>query len=404
MRYELFISLRYLKAKRKNRFISIITLISVAGVLIGVMALIIVLAVMNGFESDLRNRILGTYAHIQILSEEGEGISNYESIISRLERTEDVLGAAPYVYGQGMLVSGKEDEGVVIKGIVPGEEKKVSKLSENIAHGTFHFPESNSILIGIELARRLGLSLEAEVTLIPPLLVDVPWGKIPKFEIFKISGIFESGMYEYDSSLVYISLSAAQKLFGLGERVSGVEIKLDDIYSAPRVAKKIGEKLVYPLWAKTWMEAHRNLFSALKLEKVTMFIILVLIILVAAFNIASTLIMVVMEKTRDIGILKSMGATRGSIRAIFTLEGLIIGAIGTVLGCLGGFFACKALAEYQFIKLPSDIYYINTLPVQIRAGDFLYISLFALAISLLATIYPAYQASRLKPVEALRYE
>ena len=404
MGYELFIGLRYLKAKRRNRFISIITLISVAGVLIGVMALIIVLAVMNGFESELRSKILGASAHARILSETGQEITDYEKIISQLENMEHILGAAPYIFGQGMLVSGEESQGIVIKGIIPGEENKVSKLSENIAHGAFPFPEANSILVGVELVHRLGLSLEEEVTLIPPLLVDTPFGKIPKFAVFKISGIFESGMYEYDTSWVYIPLAAAQKLFDLGKGVSGVEIKLDNIYSATRVAERIGEKLAYPLGVRTWMQMNRNLFAALRLEKVTMFIILVLIILVAAFNIASTLIMVVVEKTKDIGILKSIGATRGSIRTIFTLEGLIIGALGTILGCLGGFLACRILAKYQFIKLPSDIYYINTLPVQMRVSDFLYISLFALVISFLAAIYPAHQASRLKPVEALRYE
>lgn len=404
MGYELFIGLRYLKAKRKNRFISIITLISVAGVLIGVMTLIIVLAVMNGFESELRSKILGASAHAQILNETGQEITNYEKIISQLENREHIIGAAPYVFGQGMLVSGEESEGIVIKGIIPREERKVSKLSENMAYGSFPFPEPNSILVGVELVHRLGLSLEEEVTLIPPLFVDTPFGKIPKFEVFKISGIFESGMYEYDARWVYIPLSAAQKLFDLGKGISGVEIKLDNIYSATRVAERIEEKLAYPLGVRTWIEMNRNIFAALKLEKVTMFIILVLIILVAAFNIASTLITLVVEKTKDIGILKSLGATRRSIRIIFTLEGLIIGALGTLLGCLGGFLACKILARYQFIKLPSDIYQINTLPVQMQVSDFLYISLFALLISFLAAIYPAHQASRLKPVEALRHE
>jgi lipoprotein-releasing system permease protein len=413
MSYELFIGLRYLKAKRKQTFVSLITIISIAGVMVGVTALIVVLAVMNGFKEDLREKILGVTSHVVISRFDG-AISKYHEVAAEVEEVAGVTAVAPFIYAQVMISSKRAISGAVLRGIEPATAAKVINLPENLRDGSLSElaveGESGSrgapgIILGNELARSLGVVRGEAVTVISPLGRLTPLGQVPRSQTFRVAGIFDSGMYEYDSTLAYVSLWSAQRFLGIGDQVTGIEVRVDDIYEADRVAAAINRSLGgYPYWSRDWMRMNKNLFSALKLEKIVMFIILTLIILVAAFNIVGTLIMVVIEKTRDIAILKSMGATRRSIMKIFMIEGLIIGLVGTLLGLLGGYILCKLLATYQFIELPRDVYYISTLPVKMEPLDVTFIAVAAIVISLVATVYPAWQASRLEPAEAIRYE
>ena len=417
MSYEIFISLRYLKAKRKQAFISLITWISIGGVAVGVTALIVVISVMGGMQEDLRNKILGTNSHVVVLSNEG-AMTKYGEIIKKIEGVPHVVSASPFIFNQVMLTSHSSVSGVAIRGIDPDLEAKVTDLSKRVKEGGLKFlktPQSSElqtpnseliegIVIGKDLARNLAVFLGDIIDVVSPFGRATPMGTTPKVEKFRVVGIFDTGMYEYDSSLALISIPAAQRFFSMGETVTGIEIKVDDIYLADSVADKIHSMLGFPYWTRDWMEMNKNLFSALKLEKFGMFVILTLIIIVAAFNIIGTLIMMVMEKGRDIAILKSMGATDNSIMKIFIMEGLIIGIAGTIIGCIGGYVLCELLDTYHFIKLPSDVYQLDTLPVKMNPIDFLYISLSAIVISFLATIYPSWNASRLDPVEALRYE
>src|SRR3990172_4718235 len=325
MPYELDIGLRYLKARRKQTFISLITWISIAGVTVGVMALIIVLAVMAGFEEDLRNKILGTNSHIVILEPGSHGMAQYQGAIDKVEKVDHVISATPFIYSQAMLTSTGSVSGVVIRGIDPLREARVTNLAENLKEGSLTDLEKNNgvgggVIIGQELARNLGISLGEEITIISPLGKMTPIGMVPRMKKFWVAGIFDSGMYEYDTGLAFISLKNAQNFFNMGDRVTGIEVKVDDIYKADKIANNIQKLLGVPYWVRDWMEMNKNLFSALKLEKVVMFVILTLIVLVAAFNIISTLIMVVMEKGKDIAILKSMGATNKSIMKIFVIE------------------------------------------------------------------------------------
>ena len=417
MSYEFFISLRYLKAKRKQAFISLITWISIGGVAVGVTALIVVISVMGGMQEDLRNKILGTNSHVVVLSNEG-AMTKYGEIIKKIEGVPHVVSASPFIFNQVMLTSHSSVSGVAIRGIDPDLEAKVTDLSKRVKEGGLKFlktPQNSElrtpnseliegIVIGKDLARNLAVFLGDTIDVVSPFGRATPMGTTPKVEKFRVVGIFDTGMYEYDSSLALISIPAAQRFFSMGETVTGIEIKVDDIYLADSVADKIHSMLGFPYWTRDWMEMNKNLFSALKLEKFGMFVILTLIIIVAAFNIIGTLIMMVMEKGRDIAILKSMGATDNSIMKIFIMEGLIIGIAGTIIGCIGGYVLCELLDTYHFIKLPSDVYQLDTLPVKMNPIDFLYISLSAIVISFLATIYPSWNASRLDPVEALRYE
>jgi lipoprotein-releasing system permease protein len=418
MRYEWFIGLRYLKAKRKQTFVSLITVISIAGVTVGVMALIVVLAVMSGFEKTLKEKILGTHAHLVLLKASQEGMDHYEEVAKKVEEIKGVVSAAPFIFNQVMLSSESNVSGVVLKGIDPDRVGKVTELAHNLKAGrlqdlkTVQEGDLPGIILGIELAKHLSVSANETIQVISPLGTMTPMGMVPKMKRFRVKGIFHSGMYEYDNTMAYVSLESAQKFFSMGARVTGIEIKTNDIYQVRGIGKEIRREMGFPFWTKDWMEMNRNLFAALRLEKIAMFIILVLIVLVAAFNIISTLIMVVMEKNKDIAILKSMGAPSKGILKIFIIEGLVIGVLGTFLGAILGLGAAFNLEKitgfvedlFGFKILASDVYYIDKLPSQVNPLDVGLIVITAILISLFATLYPSWRASKLDPAEALRYE
>ena len=409
MSFEYFIGGRYLRAKQKETFISFITMLSIAGVTVGVMALIVVIAVMAGFESDLKNRILGIESHVVIMRHVGP-FSDYHKILSRVVNTKGVEAATPFIYTQIMLRSSSGVSGAVLRGIDPESAGRVIKVLDNSAllkikkmHQGKATGSVPGVILGKELARNLGLGVGDVVYLISSRGMISPMGYLPAMKRFQVAGLFESGMYEYDGSLVYIHFRDAQKILHLEDSVTGIEVRVNDIYNARHISDKIIADVGFPYWARDWMQMNHNLFSALKLEKTVMFIILALIVLVAAFNIASTLIMMVMGKTKDIAILKAMGAMDGSIRKIFIFKGMVIGFMGTTLGVCLGFIMCKLLEKYKFIELPGDVYYISTLPVRLEALDVFIIAVAAMVICFIATLYPARQASKLNPVEAIRY-
>jgi len=420
MPFELLIGLRYLKAKRKSTFISIITFISTAGVMLGVMALIIVLAVMTGFEEDLKEKILGTNAHVVVVRN-GAPMEDYRLVMKKLMGFKGVTAATPFIYNQVMLSSGKNVSGVVLRGIDASTDRLVTGLSKSVVEGTIDRLEPKmgegsdtlpGLLLGKELAKHLNLSVGDKVNVISPMGNITPLGMMPKMKPFRVAGIFNTGMFEYDSTLAYVSLGQAQSFFDLGDTVTGVQLKVEDVYHTGELARSINQTLGTDFYARDWMQMNRNILFALKTEKVVMFIILTLIVLVAAFGIASTLFMVVMEKNRDIAILKSMGATGSSIMKIFVLEGLVIGVIGTVLGVFSGLLIAlnlepiiaviqKVTGQNFFSK---DIYYLDRFPSLVVPSDVVLISVTAVLISFVATLYPAWQASRMLPAEALRYE
>ncbi|KRT73004.1 MAG: LolC/E family lipoprotein releasing system [Deltaproteobacteria bacterium CSP1-8] len=406
---EYFIGLKYLLAKRKQTFISIITAISVSGVAVGVMALIVVLAVMSGFEKELKDRILGATAHVHVTSLEGS-VQDPFALARRVGEMDGVAATSPYIFSQVMISSGTASTGGVLRGVDVATIGKVTRLPRDIRKGRIEDLGNQSakglpgVILGKELAANLGVSTGDLVEVLVPGGNVTPMGAFPGVARFRVVGLSESGMYEYDSSFAYVSLEEAGRLMGMEGRATGVEAKVDDIYQAGRIAARIKEELGYPYWAKDWMQSNRNLFSALKLEKVVMFIILVLIVMVAAFNIISTLIMVVMDKTKDIAVLMTLGATRKTIRRIFALEGLLIGVAGTFAGTISGGLLCYLLRRYEFIHLPSDVYYISTLPVALSPGILILVGVSSILICFLATLYPARQASLVEPAEAIRYE
>jgi lipoprotein-releasing system permease protein len=411
MSFELFIGGRYLRTRQKQAFISLITILSIAGVTVGVMALIIVIAVMTGFEEDLKSRILGVESHVVIMRQ-GGNFADYPRVLEYVQQTEGVEAATPFIYTQIMLRSSGGLSGAVLRGITPGSAEKVVK---NLDASSLAKPEPDlrgfqnlegltpGIILGKELASNLGVQKGDAIYLISPRGMISPMGHLPAMKRFEVTELFESGMYEYDSSLAYVHMEDAQKLLRMGDTVTGIEVRITHIYKAQEIAKKISKDLGWRYSTRDWMQMNQNFFSALKLEKTVMFIILALIVLVAAFNIASSLIMMVMEKTKDIAILKAMGATDRNIRRIFTFKGMTIGFIGTFLGVSLGSLLCVLLKHYKFIELPGNVYYITTLPVQLEYMDVFIISAAAMVICFLATLYPARQASKLNPVEALRY-
>jgi lipoprotein-releasing system permease protein len=418
MRYELFIGLRYLRAKRKEAFISLITVISMLGVVIGVMTLNIVLSVMTGFEEDLRDRILGFNPQVIVLSFSGT-VSDYPSVVQRIEKVSGVVAAAPFVYGQVMLSAQQNVTGAVVRGVLPKTDG-VTDLQRHLKQGSVEalgrlhdvplddgkagVVELPGIIVGKDVARQLGLVIGDPVNVISPIATPTAVGMVPRVKRFVVVGLFDSGMAEYDSSLVYMDLANAQKFFDLDDKVTGIEVRGTDLYRAKAIGDRIRAALGFPFRVRDWMEINHNLFSALQLEKTVYFIVLLLIVLVAAFNIVATLIMVVMEKRKDIAILKSMGATRSGVGRIFVFKGMIIGVIGTLLGNAGGYVACVLLKRYQFIELPKDVFYVNTVPVKMYPEYFLMVTAASLLICLLATVYPARQAARLAPVDVIRYE
>jgi len=413
--YELFIGLRYTRAKRRNHFISFISMTSMLGIALGVAALIVVLSVMNGFQNELRTRILGVASHLQI-SGGGNVLADWPGVVSFVKGSPQVLAAAPYIMAQGMLSLDQAVQGAIIRGILPSDEDKVADLGAHMKVGKLSDlkPGEFGIVLGAELAQSLGAGLGDKVVVMAPQGQMTPTGMVPRLKQFRVVGIFQVGMYEYDATLALIHMDDAAKLYRMGDKVSGVRLKLDDLYQAPRISRELAAQLAgsgtYII--SDWTEQHANFFRAVQMEKRVMFVILTLIVAVAAFNIVSTLVMAVTDKRADIAILRTLGASPGSIMKIFIVQGALIGVIGTLIGALGGVLVALNIdVVVPFIErtfhvqfLAKDVYYISDLPSQLLWGDVATITLVSLLLSLLATLYPSWRASRTNPAEALRYE
>lgn len=406
--FELFLGMRYLRAKRKQTFISIITLISVAGVMVGVMALVVVLSVMNGFRADLMSKILGVNSHLLVLNY-GGAFGDYKKTAEKIASQAGVVASTPFIYSQVMLNNSGNVSGAILRGVDPDSAGMVVSIDHMVKEGSLGslkgrpdgFP---AIIIGRQLSKQVNVYLGDMLKVVSPEGKLTPLGRTPNIRQYKVTGIFDSGMYEYDSSMAFVSISEAQDFLGLGDRVTGMEVKVKDVYDSDKIARHIQKDLGYPYWTKDWKAMNRSFFSALKLEKITMFVILTMIVLVGALNIISTLVMVVMEKTRDVAILRAMGASAKSIMSVFMIQGLLVGLVGTLAGLGSGLGICYLLGKYKFISLPTDVYYISTLPVRVEFGDVWVVAIAAVVISFLATLYPSWYASKLNPVETLRYE
>jgi lipoprotein-releasing system permease protein len=411
--YELFAGLRYTRAKRRNHFISFISGASMIGIAIGVTALITVLSVMNGFERELRTRILGMASHATISAYRGT-LENWPEVAKSVSRNHDVAGVAPYIEGEGMLRVGQDLSGTLLRGVLPSEEVKVSEIGTHMKAGTLDSlqPGAYNIVIGWELAQALGVEPGSKIDLMIPIASITPAGVMPRFRRFTVSGVFKVGMYEFDRGLVLIHLADAQTLYRMGEGVTGIRLKLHDLFRAPAVARELAMTLDGTFYVNDWTRSHANFFKAVATEKMVMFIILSLIVGVAAFNIVSTLVMVVQDKQADIAILRTLGARPRAIMAIFMVQGSIIGVIGTLLGVAGGVALAlnvealvpllQAATGQQF--LDPSVYYISDLPSELKTSDVVRIGTLSLALGLLSTLYPAWRASRVQPAEALRYE
>ncbi len=407
MSFEWFVSRRYLRAKRKQKFISLISLISVLGVAVGVMALIVVLSVYTGFTEGLRDQIIGINAHVSV-QRFGLNIVKPHRLITEVEAIDGIVAATPNIYSQALITSGAFSSGVVLRGIEPESAVRVTRVEQEMKAGSLLDLDSHDalprIILGVQLAKQLRVKVGDRVKLISPNGPLTPMGVIPKIRTCLISGLFETGMFEYDSTLGYVNLDTARSLAGLEKGVHGLEVRVNDVDAADQIGQRLKEHLGPGYVVRDWMHINENLFAALKLEKAGIFIALDLIIMVAALNIVSALVMVVMEKTRDIAILKAMGASTGQIMRIFFYQGAVIGVAGTVLGLAGGLSLCAVLKRYKIIELPSNVYPMSTMPVQVVPLDVIVVAVSAVLITLLATLYPSWKASRIKPAESLTYE
>ena len=447
MRFELFIAARYLRAKRRQAVVGLVTMISVLGVAAGVASLIIALAINNGFRQDLQDRLLGSTSHVNLLRIESDGVKDWRPLLDRLSKQPHVVASAPAIYEQVLVSRGPRARGAVLKGMVPSEERRVSDLLNSVKSGSADALEDSPakteapnpsqnlvdksiratqpaaadsadslaavqtrvaamppIVLGKDMAADLGATVNSVVLVTSPQGELTPFGMVPKYIRFRVTGIFDSGFYDYDSSWGFIRLSDAQQLFGLGDVVSVLEFKIDDIYSAPQVAKQIESAAGKGFMATQWMEQNKSLFRALRLERLVTFITIGLIVFVAALNILISLTMMVMEKTKDIAVLMSMGAKKAQIRRIFMLQGVLVGVVGTVLGLVLGYGISWAGAHYRLLSLSAEVYSIDYVPFAPHLMDGVIVALIAFAVSFLATLYPSSSAARILPAEALRYE
>ena len=430
MRFELFVAARYLRAKRRQAVIGVITGISIAGVAAGVASLVVALAINNGFRQDLQDRLLGSTSHINLLRIQSDGISDWRPLMDRLSKEPHIVAAAPVIYEQVLISRGPRARGAVLKGMIPSEERKVSDLlksvtigsadaldSKNVAQGA-HSNQSPTdlqgvenriaamppIILGKDMADELGATVGSVVLVTSPQGELTPFGMVPKYDRFRVVGIFDSGFFDYDSSWAFIRLSDAQQLFGLGDLVSVLEFKVDDIYKADRISKEIEQAAGKGFMTTNWMEQNKALFRALRLERLFTFITIGLIVFVAALNILISLTMMVMEKTRDIAVLISMGTRKSQVRRIFIAQGVLIGVVGTAIGLVLGYALSFAGGHYHLLSLAPEVYSIDYVPFAPRAMDGVLVALVAIGISLIATIYPSWSAARILPAEALRYE
>lgn len=415
MPFELFVALRYLHARRKQAFITVISVMSVLGVALGVAALVIVLGVYNGFSTDIRDKILSANAHILVSGPfssqtEGEGSSGrLDAALSQIRGVKGVTGATPFLYAEGMISSSYGVKGLVMRGVDPESAPGTIAMLEHLTSGSPADLERPSgapgVILGLELAKRLRLRLGSRVNLLSPAGQKSSAGFQPRIRPFRVVGIFHSGMYEYDTSMAYVSLKSGRDLMGLADdAITGIEVAIRNVDDAEKIAGSLRTLLGPEVIVRTWMDMNANLFAALKLERIGMFIVLAMVVLVGSFSIVTMLVMLVMEKRRDIAILMSMGTTRGMIRRIFMLQGTVIGLIGTLIGYALGIGISVLLQRYQFIKLPPGVYTIDHLPMLLRWGDIALVGASAMLLCFLATIYPARQAAALEPAEALRYE
>ncbi|MCI5124063.1 MAG: lipoprotein-releasing ABC transporter permease subunit [Candidatus Electrothrix sp. AR5] len=408
MSFERFVSFRYLRAKRKQKFISLISVISVLGVAVGVMALIVVLSVYTGFTEGLRDQIIGINAHVMI-HRPGSGIADPDQLKQQVEAVKGVQAATSNIFGQALITSGQHSSGIAIRGIDPATAGKVLTLESKMVSGKLIDLAGNSglpmIFLGRELASQLRVDMGWKVRLLSPNGTLTPMGVLPKVQTCVVGGIFATGMYEYDATIGFVNLETARRLVGIdGDGVQSLELRVQEIDKADAVAAAVRQHIGPSYLVRDWKQANQNLFAALKLEKIGIFIALALIILVASLNIISTLVMVVMEKNKDIAILKSMGASTGSIMRIFFYQGAMIGFTGTVLGVGAGLGLCSLLKRYKIIELPSNVYPMSTLPIKVVPGDIMVVAIVAILITLLATLYPSWKASRIRPADALTYE
>jgi lipoprotein-releasing system permease protein len=413
MRYELMVGLRYTRARRRNRFIGINSAVSMIGIAVGVWALIVVLSVMNGFQKEVRTRILGVVSHVQILAEDNR-LEDWRGVQKMAAQQPRVLATAPFVQAQAMLTNGQAVRGAVVRGILPDEEDKVADLARHMRAGSLAAlkPGEFGVVLGVDLARSLGVLRGDKIALVAPQGVVTPAGVIPRLKQFTVAGVFEAGIIDADSALALVHLRDAQTLYQMGDAVSGVRLKLDDLFAARAVSQELLAKLPREVFAYDWTRSHANFFRAVAIEKRMMFLILGLIVLVAAINIISTLVMAVTDKQADIAILRTLGAAPGSVLQIFMVQGMVMGVVGTLVGVLAGIVtalnidvivpAIEAALNIQF--LPKDVYLIPDLPSDLQSGDVIVIASMALALSFLATIYPSWRAARVNPAEALRYE